>query len=286
MSKCCMVIKMSKNFVFSNEWYNPFLFVTSGGFEATTPSHQYGPGGRSGYMLHYISDGKGTFISNNTHYHLKKGDFLYIQPQKTVTMIADKNDPWSFYWIRFTGELVQKYMERINISYKDPILSIKDSMLIPQKIVEIVNYSQSPDSSDFLYSSKLMEIFNEFYRILPNVDEKSVNSPEKIFTRAVFYIRNNYESPISINDVVNYVSIDRTYLYKLFKENLNIGPKEYLTKYRLKKAAEMLKTSPETIAIIAQSSGFSSYEGFTKTFHKYMGCSPTEYKSNLSDNIH
>jgi AraC-like DNA-binding protein len=281
-----MVIKMSKNFVFSNEWYNPFLFVTSGGFEATTPSHQYGPGGRSGYMLHYISDGKGTFISNNTHYHLKKGDFLYIQPQKTVTMIADKNDPWSFYWIRFTGELVQKYMERINISYKDPILSIKDSMLIPQKIVEIVNYSQSPDSSDFLYSSKLMEIFNEFYRILPNVDEKSVNSPEKIFTRAVFYIRNNYESPISINDVVNYVSIDRTYLYKLFKENLNIGPKEYLTKYRLKKAAEMLKTSPETIAIIAQSSGFSSYEGFTKTFHKYMGCSPTEYKSNLSDNIH
>ena len=281
-----MVIKMSKNFVFSNEWYNPFLFVTSGGFEATTPSHQYGPGGRSGYMLHYISDGKGTFISNDTHYHLKKGDFLYIQPQKTVTMIADKNDPWSFYWIRFTGELVQKYMERINISYKDPILSIKDSMLIPQKIVEIVNYSQSPDSSDFLYSSKLMEIFNEFYRILPNVDEKSVNSPEKIFTRAVFYIRNNYESPISINDVVNYVSIDRTYLYKLFKENLNIGPKEYLTKYRLKKAAEMLKTSPETIAIIAQSSGFSSYEGFTKTFHKYIGCSPTEYKSNLSDNIH
>ena len=265
-----MVIKMSKNFVFSNEWYNPFLFVTSGGFEATTPSHQYGPGGRSGYMLHYISDGKGTFISNDTHYHLKKGDFLYIQPQKTVTMIADENNPWSFYWIRFTGELVQKYMERINISYKDPILSIKDSMLIPQKIVEIVNYSQSPDSSDFLYSSKLMEIFNEFYRILPNMDEKNVNSPEKIFTRAVFYIRNNYESPISINDVVNYVSIDRTYLYKLFKENLNIGPKEYLTKYRLKKAAEMLKTSPETIAIIAQSSGFSSYEGFTKTFHKII----------------
>lgn len=270
--------KMQKNFVFSNENYNPYLYLTSGGFEATTPSHQYGPLGRSGYMLHYIASGKGVFISNDIKFHLGKGDFLYIEPNKTVTMIADENDPWSFYWIRFTGDLVKHYMSEINISFKNPILSIKDSQLIPQKIVEIVNYSQVENSSDFLYSAKLLEILNQMHNILPNGPKWQSSSPDKIYTRALFYIRNNYESPISINDVVDYLTIDRTYLYKLFKDNINMGPKEYLTKYRLKKATELLKVSQESITFIAQSCGFSDYQRFARIFHKYMHCSPSEYR--------
>lgn len=272
---------MKKNLVFSNEQYNPYLYLTSGGYEATTPSHQYGPLGRSGYMLHYISDGKGTFISNNVTYHLKKGDFLYIEPQKTVTMTADETDPWSFYWIRFTGDLIKQYMSRINISYQNPVLSIKDTSVVPQKIVEIVNYSQDPNKSDFMYNAKLLEILNSLYNILPNSSKDQTSSQDIIYTKALYYIRNNYESPISINDVVAYLSIDRTYLYKLFKDNMNIGPKEYLTRYRLKKAAELLKVSEESIVFIAQSCGFPSYQRFARVFHKYMGYSPSEYKKNF-----
>lgn len=273
-----MVLIMKKNFVFSNEKYNPYLYLTSGGYEATIPSHQYGPLGRSGYMLHYISSGKGIFISNNVTYHLKKGDFMYIEPNKTVTMIADKTDPWSFYWIRFTGDLIKKYMSQINISYKNPVFSIQDTPVVPQKIVEIVNYSQEKNSSDFLYSSKLLKILNALYSILPNDYNNPSSAPDKVYTRALYYIRNNYESSITINDVVDYLSVDRTYLFKLFKENMNIGPKEYLTKYRLKKATELLKVSNESITFIAQSCGFSNYQRFTRTFHKYIGYSPLEYK--------
>ncbi len=272
---------MKKNFVFSNEQYNPYLYLTSGGYEATTPSHQYGPLGRSGYMLHYISAGKGVFISNGVTYHLKKGDFMYIEPQKTVTMIADKIDPWSFYWIRFTGDLIKQYMSQINISYQNPVLSIKDTTIVPQKIVEIVNYSQTPNSSDFIYSSKLLEILDSLHETLPIVSSNQSSSPDIIYTKALYYIRNNYESTISINDVVDYLAVDRTYLYKLFKENMNIGPKEYLTKYRLKKASELLKVSNESITFISQSCGFPSYQRFARVFHKYMGCSPTEYEKKF-----
>ena len=272
---------MKKNFVFSNEQYNSYLYLTSGGYEATTPSHQYGPLGRSGYMLHYISNGKGTFISNNITYHMKKGDFMYIEPQKTVTMIADRNDPWSFYWIRFTGDLIKQYMSRINISYRNPVFSIKDTPIVPQKIVEIVNYSQDPHRSDFIYIAKLLEILDSLHNILPKVSSNQSSSPDVIYTKALYYIRNNYESTISINDVVDYLTVDRTYLYKLFKQNMNIGPKEYLTKYRLKKASELLKVSNESITFIAQSCGFPSYQRFARVFHKYIGYSPSEYQKKF-----
>ncbi|MFC6175901.1 AraC family transcriptional regulator [Companilactobacillus huachuanensis] len=271
---------MKKNFVFSNEKYNPYLYLTSGGYEATVPSHRYGPLGRSGYMLHYISDGKGVFISNDVKYHLKKGDFIYIEPNKTVTMIADKNDPWSFYWIRFTGELLKQYMSQIDISYKNPVFSIKDTPVVPQKIVEIVNYSQEKNSSDFLYSAKLLKILNSLCNAFPSDSNSHSSDPDKLYTQALYYIRNNYESAITINDVVEYLNVDRTYLFKLFKENMNIGPKEYLTKYRLKKATELLKVSSESITFIAQSCGFSTYQRFTRIFHKYIGCTPSEYKDN------
>lgn len=271
---------MKKNFVFSNEKYNPYLYLTSGGYEATVPSHQYGPLGRSGYMLHYIFGGKGVFISNNVKYHLKKGDFIYIEPNKTVTMIADKVDPWSFYWIRFTGDLIRQYMSQIDISYKNPVFSIKDTPVVPQKIVEIVNYSQEKNSSDFLYSAKLLKILNSLYNVFPSKPDTQSSDPDRLYTQALYYIRNNYESAITINDVVEYLNVDRTYLFKLFKNNMNIGPKEYLTRYRLKKATELLKVSNESITFIAQSCGFSTYQRFTRIFHKYIGCTPSEYKDN------
>lgn len=46
---------------------------------------------------------------------------------------------------------------------------------------------------------------------------------------AIDYIKNNYSQGITVNDIADYLALNRSYLYTVFKKSLNISPKAFLT---------------------------------------------------------
>ncbi len=267
---------------FNNKIYNPYLYLSSGGSDLAKPLHTYGPAGRTGYMIHYVSAGKGFFTSNNKKYTLTKGAFFFIEPQKIITMSADKSDPWTTHWIRFTGKLATEYMNRINIHHTNPIFFITDhhAQIIRDKIFELLEISHMERENDFIYTTKLLQILDQLQIMYPKNLQDEQNSSDKLFTKAMQYIHNNYETPITVNDVVEYMSLDRTYLYKIFKNVIGVGPKEYLTKCRMRKARELLESTDDWINIIAYSCGYSNPLHFSRAFKQFTGLSPSIYRSN------
>ena len=278
---------MYKSYVFNNDDYNPYLYLSSGGNESSEPLHQYGPAGRTGYMIHYVSDGKGYFTSNNKTYTLTKGAFFFIEPGKIIKMKADKNDPWSFQWIRFKGKLVDEYIKKIKINYKNCIFYINDhhAQIIRDKMYDIIELSHMDQDNDFLYNAKLLQILDQLKAMYPNKSDEGKIISDKILTRSMQFIRNNNETPITVLDVVDYVSRDRTYLYKIFKKELNMGPKEYLTQCRIRKARELLETTDNPINIIAYSCGYTDPLHFSKSFLQNMGMSPSQYRNSNQKEI-
>ncbi|MNC61757.1 HTH-type transcriptional activator Btr [compost metagenome] len=53
---------------------------------------------------------------------------------------------------------------------------------------------------------------------------------------------------------------------------------EYINRYRIEKAKELLRTTPSKVHEIARNVGYWETGYFYKQFKKYMGISPTEYK--------
>lgn len=274
---------MSYKWNFNNLSYNEQFYVSSGGFEQTDPNHSYGPLGRSGYMLHCITGGHGIFKSNGIVYHLKKGDMFYVEPHKTVFMQADEDDPWSFYWVRWIGNLVPRYMHRVNISNINPIMYKKDLPTVYQNVIDIVEHSKTSGHHDFYYQAKMFEILDQLEEAYPR-DFKQNKIPQGVdlYHQAVSYIQNNYDSQMNVTDLVAYLNIDRTYLYRIFKKNSNQSPEQFIIDYRLKRASELLKSDSGTISYIALSSGFQSYQSFNRLFRKRYQISPTEFRKKYN----
>ena len=88
--------------------------------------------------------------------------------------------------------------------------------------------------------------------------------------KAIDYIYENYYKSITIIDIANYLGIDRTYLYRLFKEEYNMSPQKYLLNFRLKAAMNKLEGGNMSIAEIAYSCGFSDSSAFCHQFKKYI----------------
>ena len=75
--------------------------------------------------------------------------------------------------------------------------------------------------------------------------------------------------------------VSEGYLYKIFKENLNISLKHYINQVRLDHAKNDLINSDYPIIDIAIMSGFPNVKSFNNCFREKMGISPKEYRKKM-----
>ena len=84
-----------------------------------------------------------------------------------------------------------------------------------------------------------------------------------------------------VNDLGLELGFSRMQLYRKLKSITTLSANEFIRSYRLKKAAEYLKTSEMNISEILYQVGFSNRSYFTKCFKKQYDVTPREYRENL-----
>ena len=63
-----------------------------------------------------------------------------------------------------------------------------------------------------------------------------------------------------------------------YKRNTGETLGQYVTREKMKKAAELLISTNKSIGDIGLCLGFSNFAHFSKMFKKIMGCTPKEYR--------
>jgi two-component system response regulator YesN len=71
------------------------------------------------------------------------------------------------------------------------------------------------------------------------------------------------------------------YLNSKFKEETNYTFNDFLNRYRILKAVELLKEGDLLIYEIAEQVGFQDYKYFSQVFKKYIGQPPTEFLNSM-----
>ena len=102
---------------------------------------------------------------------------------------------------------------------------------------------------------------------------------------AIQFIRNQYYTPVKVSDIAACVGINRSYLYTLFIQETGMSPNEYLSSFRLTRAAEMLNITGDSIEQIASSCGYQDAVVFSKAFKKKYGISPRQFRKNEAEKL-
>lgn len=101
---------------------------------------------------------------------------------------------------------------------------------------------------------------------------------EQVLVRDMLsYIEENYRRKILMQEVVETFHYSETFLNKKFKEATGITFNEYVNRYRIQKALELLQQGNMSLNDVAYRCGFGDYKYFGLVFRKYVGHSPKEY---------
>lgn len=102
------------------------------------------------------------------------------------------------------------------------------------------------------------------------------------FTKAIEFIYENIDKPITIDDIGNAIGLSKSSLKRLFLEATNLSIGAFIRHIRMERAFRSLKNKEMTVLEIALSSGFEDHSAFARAFKNNFGYSPTSARTKLN----
>ncbi|MEA5140858.1 helix-turn-helix domain-containing protein [Arcicella rigui] len=210
-----------------------------------------------------------------------------INSDKTKTGFYDKQ--WNDYdekrlGLFFLKELLASL--RAKLEFSEGLLSSQSFKLtIPVSFDYWLEASRL--DSQILIIDRQVEVVEDFEQILPQVptikvpvaEETKLNKGEILFIQKLDEIieKRLYDSSFSIGHLAEEMNMSTVQLRRKIKSITNQTTVEYIRNFRLKKAAELLKSGSGNVSDVAFGVGFESLSYFTKVFQEYYGIAPSDY---------
>ena len=108
----------------------------------------------------------------------------------------------------------------------------------------------------------------------------NISDPQVL--KIVRYIDSSYNTDIKIEDILNLVPMSRRSVEMRFKKATGMTMYQYLLSVRVEHLAYLLSSTGRPYADIAYEVGFRDFGNVSRTFRKFKGCTPAEYRKKYS----
>ncbi|MGP1376247.1 MAG: response regulator transcription factor [Bulleidia sp.] len=118
----------------------------------------------------------------------------------------------------------------------------------------------------------------ELSDVVTEQERRHKTQTRKPIKEALDYIHNHYGEKITLETISDLLQINASYFSTIFKKETGENFQNYLTKFRIEKAKELLITTQDTMASIAAKVGYTDTRYFSQIFIKTVGLKPSLYR--------
>ena len=242
-----------------------FIYVLSGEIEVVTLSDRIP-----------LRQDEGVFINKNVVHSVRK-----------VGMCHYRSFIFPDQFLKFyPGSPAARMVDQIVGQPELPVIAIRNIKENHAVLESLQKLNLLKEGQDETYSYQVLvtlcSLWLAFSRTV-TVPEKHLlqnNTLEKRIAGFLQYIALHYGEEVSLDALAASVNVSKSECLRCFKAVLHTTPYQYLTEYRLSKAAERLRQTNESITAIAIEVGFSHLSHFGKCFREKTGLSPSEYRKS------
>lgn len=103
-------------------------------------------------------------------------------------------------------------------------------------------------------------------------------APDELVQKVLEIIHDDVNEWPQVSVLAQRLGCTRGHLHAVFRREVGMAPSDYVQRLRIKKACEWLSDGALSITDIAHDMGFASSQHFSRTFRKYLGLTPTDYR--------
>jgi len=255
------------------------------------------------FELIYVLTGSLTVQFENMSLHVRKGDGIMIKRGVTHSLECEPDTEFEiihFHHSLLFGSVIsmlgnrnlKKILDNDNYTYSTFDHTTEDGAIIVGHIHDIHRFMHAGTAGGELRAiGALYDIWglgiDEHSQIsdIPLTKQQALDKWR--ISRATEYIAAHYSEDILLLDIASCCDVSESECCRTFKRSLHTTPIDYINRYRVYAAAEILTNDVHgtPMSEIATQVGFNYASYFNKTFKRYIGMTPMQYrkKFNKSD---
>ncbi|WP_304756774.1 AraC family transcriptional regulator [Faecalibaculum rodentium] len=250
--------------------------ILSSYYQIRKGSYQSGREKNSFYELIYVDHGEMDVTVDDETYHMQKYDLMLYHPGQKHSLETTEDSSCSYMSIAFTMDTGIKgnLKNRVFHTRKDLYQTLTRFMKAIQE--------DTPLNME-LAMLHLKEVLILLYQFdgeeKPDGQETTLQShyDDTMLNEILVFIHNNVYASYTVEDLCQKFSISRSSLQALFRANLGMTPKQYISELKLNEAKKLISQHEHTISQVSDLLGFTSIHYFSRRFKSYFGIAPSEY---------
>jgi transcriptional regulator GlxA family with amidase domain len=101
-----------------------------------------------------------------------------------------------------------------------------------------------------------------------------------LYDQAITIVNREYASDLGLDEIAFRIVTSRRQLQRVFSEVGHTTFRDYLTRVRMEKAAELLAQQDLSVKEVARRVGYRQSAQFAKAFRRYIGDRPSMYRAS------
>ncbi len=242
-----------------------------------------GPTVRKAYVVHAVTSGtcylwcedKASGYSS-CQYRIEAGQCFLMVPGKVYYYGSEGGETASVVWFSFNGRRAEEYVSAMGLSYGEPVaeLGMESMEKLRASVLRMCELAESGD----VHARILSELYGAIGYFAAEKRRERSSKANDYVKKALTFIEHSYSDYITVSDIVEHLSLNRSYFTKIFRLHTGYSPQQYLTEYRIRKASELIRTTELKFNEIAKCVGIREEYYFWRLFRRTVGTSPSEYK--------
>jgi AraC-like DNA-binding protein len=231
-------------------------------------------------ILIYCLHGKGYYILDDKRYTVVANQFVILPAaDKYMRYWADKDDPWTIYWVHFSGNDLDDFNRSLNFN------ALKGPFQIPfnEKAIEI--WTSIYNSLELGYSiENLCNASFCLYHLIATfmfpdkhiVSEKQEN--KDFVNDTIRYMKAHLENKLTVDDMAYQHQLSASHFSNIFRKKTGMPPIDYFINLKMQRACQLLHANEIKIKEVAMDLGYDDPYYFSRLFKRFMGASPEQYR--------
>lgn len=246
-----------------------FLFC---GRQDSSPGELAGPAVREHYVLYFCLEGR------DTHCAIGPGEGFLVPPGEVVSIRADQKEPWKLIWVGFTGCRAAEYLGRCGLGKENRAFRCDVPEQLERCVQEMVRCEMLGRGHEFLLLGELYRFLGWIARSFEGQGRRSREAGTEYVERAADYIRSHFQEDLTVSKLALYVGLNRSYLTTVFQNTLHVSPQQFLMRFRMERASQLLLEGTLSVGEVARSCGYPDPLTFSKAFKRTLGVTPSQYQ--------
>lgn len=253
------------------------LYPLAAGYYPRASGHNMRRVKHSDYLLAYCVEGGGTLRTDSETWTVNAGDLMVIPIGIAHSYAADRQKPWSLYWVHYAGELAATYTEFLNLSAPVAPIGMHPRLLADFEALFGLRGAGVNEHAYLHAASMLKAMLTNIAALACAYGNRGTRIDLDSIQQMMY---RQLDRELNLDELAQVASLSKYHFARKFKQLTGHAPIQHFIHLKMQHACQLLDSTQEPIKRIANRVGYHDPHYFSRLFKRVIGVSPLQYRQD------